>query len=69
MEYEGFKIDKDRLLVLSHLFSEKIDSLTEEIYQLAEESFNINSTKQLSFILLKSFSYPHQRQRQVILLM
>ena len=31
MEYEGFKIDKDRLLELSHLFSEKIDSLTEEI--------------------------------------
>jgi len=58
MEYEGFKIDKDRLLELSHLFSEKIDSLTEEIYQLAEESFNINSTKQLSFILFEKLQLP-----------
>jgi len=53
MEFEGFKIDKDRLVELSHLFSEKIESLTEEIYQLAGESFNINSTKQLSFILFE----------------
>lgn len=58
MEFEGFKIDKDRLVELSDLFSQKIDSLTEEIYQLAGESFNINSTKQLSFILFEKLQLP-----------
>jgi len=58
MEYEGFKVDKDKLQELSALFSERIDKLTQEIYELAEEEFNINSTKQLSVILFEKLGLP-----------
>ncbi|SHJ00020.1 DNA polymerase I [Lutispora thermophila] len=58
MEHEGFKVDKDRLRELSALYSERIDKLTQEIYELAGEEFNINSTKQLSVILFEKLSLP-----------
>ncbi|WP_372996835.1 DNA polymerase I [Lutispora sp.] len=58
MEHEGFKVDKGRLQELSALFSERIDRLTEEIYELAGEEFNVNSTKQLSVILFEKLSLP-----------
>lgn len=58
MEHEGFKVDKDRLRELSALYSDRIDKLTQEIYELAGEEFNINSTKQLSVILFEKLSLP-----------
>ncbi|MFA7573549.1 MAG: DNA polymerase I, partial [Lutispora sp.] len=58
MEHEGFKVDKERLQELSSLFSERLSRLTKEIYELAGEEFNINSTKQLSVILFERLSLP-----------
>lgn len=58
MEHEGFKVDKERLQELSVMYNEKISKLTEEIYELAGEEFNINSTKQLSVILFEKLSLP-----------
>ncbi|MEA4960513.1 DNA polymerase I [Lutispora sp.] len=58
MEHEGFKVDKERLLELSALYSEKLSKLTEEIYGFAGEEFNINSTKQLSVILFEKLMLP-----------
>jgi DNA polymerase-1 len=58
MEYTGFKVDREMLMELGQEFSKQIDSLTEDIYGYAGESFNINSTKQLGVILFDKMSLP-----------
>lgn len=58
MECEGFNIDNATLDILGKNFKEEIDSLTKEIYELADESFNINSPKQLGKILFEKLDLP-----------
>lgn len=58
MEYYGIKVDKHMLMKLEIEFSNMINQLTEEIYQLAGEPFNINSPKQLGEILFERLSLP-----------
>lgn len=58
IEYEGFKVDQEMLKVLSEGFSQQIDALTVDIYTLAGEQFNINSTKQLGVILFEKLGLP-----------
>lgn len=53
MEIYGFKIDADALRDFTESLTKKIEVLEEEIYALAGESFNINSTKQLGVILFE----------------
>ena len=53
MQYEGIYIDKQELLDFGKELQEKIDILTQEIYKLTGEEFNINSTKQLGEILFE----------------
>lgn len=58
MEYEGFNIDKESLTALGVKFKGELDTLTKEIYILAEEEFNINSPKQLGKILFEKLDLP-----------
>lgn len=58
MENIGFHVEKGELKDLSKEFGEKISTLTEEIYQLAGEEFNINSPKQLGQILFERLKLP-----------
>ncbi|MEY8763536.1 MULTISPECIES: DNA polymerase I [Clostridium] len=58
MEYEGFKVDKSRLLEQENKFKVEIDRVQSEIYSLAGEEFNINSTKQLGKILFEKLDLP-----------
>ncbi|MCQ4923697.1 DNA polymerase I [Tissierella carlieri] len=58
MEYYGFKIDTDELKKLGKEYDEEINSLTTEIYTLADVEFNINSPKQLGEILFDKLSLP-----------
>ncbi|NQT86415.1 DNA polymerase I, partial [bacterium] len=51
MERRGLRIDLDLLASLSDDFAKRIDGLTADIYALADEEFNINSTQQLGGIL------------------
>ncbi len=51
MEKEGFKIDVNSLNELNAMYTKEIDELTNKIYELAGETFNVNSPKQLSSIL------------------
>jgi len=51
MQLEGILVDKTRLLEFGEMLNEQITQLTEEIYSLADETFNINSPKQLGVIL------------------
>ncbi|MGB4033349.1 MAG: DNA polymerase, partial [Christensenellales bacterium] len=53
MEVTGFKIDKDMLKSLSKQYDDELKLLIDEIYEIAGESFNINSTKQLGKILFE----------------
>lgn len=56
MEVEGFKIDKKELLRAKSELSSRLLILTQEIYKLAGEEFNINSTKQLAPILFEKLN-------------
>ncbi|MCT8978218.1 DNA polymerase I [Clostridium sp. CX1] len=58
MEYEGFKVDKEKLDELGKKFKSEISSIQKEIYDLAEEEFNINSPKQLGKILFEKLDLP-----------
>ena len=51
MEIEGFPIDRNTLEEFGVDFKKKIDALSEEIYELAGEKFNIASPKQIGEIL------------------
>lgn len=51
MEKTGFKIDQNELKFLDDKYSEELKELTNSIYELAGEEFNINSPKQLGEIL------------------
>ena len=58
MEYEGISADQELLLELQMKYEEKIDNLTKTIYNLAGESFNINSPKQLGNVLFEKLELP-----------
>ncbi len=58
MEYSGFKIDLEVLNQLGHEFQGELDDLTEGIFQLAGEEFNINSPKQIGEILFDKLKLP-----------
>ena len=51
MEYAGFAVDRKNLEEAGDIIKEKIKTLTENIYDLAGEEFNIKSPKQLGVIL------------------
>ena len=53
MEMSGFKVDKDRLIEFTNDLGQKLSQYEKEIYDLAGEEFNINSTKQLGVILFE----------------
>lgn len=53
MQKCGMLIDKGELEAFSRELSVRINELTEEIYTLAGEEFNINSTKQMGVILFE----------------
>lgn len=58
MEFVGFKVDLKILEKLGLHFQEKTRELEKEIYDLAGETFNINSPKQLAVILFDKLSLP-----------
>ena len=53
LEINGFLVYDNQLKEFADKLGEKIDALTNEIYMLAGEEFNINSPKQLGVILFE----------------
>ena len=53
MELEGIKVDRNALKNLSNTFNMELKTLEKEIYSLAGEEFNINSSQQLGVILFE----------------
>ena len=58
MERHGIKVDRDTLSRMSNAFSQKMAALEAEIHELAGESFNVGSPKQLGEILFDKLSLP-----------
>ncbi len=62
MENTGFKVDFDALDKMSVEYKKTLDEISEEIYKLAGEKFNINSTKQLADILFVKLDLQHGKK-------
>ncbi|MBE5820338.1 MAG: DNA polymerase I [Clostridiales bacterium] len=62
MQYEGIYIDKDELIDFGKELQDKLNVLTNEIHELADEDFNINSTKQLGEILFEKLKLTHGKK-------
>ncbi|MCR6515101.1 MAG: DNA polymerase I [Clostridium sp.] len=58
MENIGFNIDEETLKELKDKFKKEIEVTAKEIYDLAEEEFNIGSPKQLGKILFEKLDLP-----------
>lgn len=62
MEYNGMKIDLDELSRQKEDIKNRIDNLTNDIYEVAGETFNISSTKQLGEILFEKLNLPNGKK-------
>lgn len=58
MQYHGFKVDVNKLRELGEEFDDKINDLTQDIYEYSGEKFNINSPKQLGVVLFENLELP-----------
>lgn len=58
MESCGIKVDMDRLHSMGEAITEQLSTIEARIYDLAGESFNINSPKQLGVILFEKLKLP-----------
>ncbi len=61
LEYNGVSIDSDMLRKMSGEIAEELKGLTDKIYELTGEVFNIDSPKQLSDILFGKLNLPPVR--------
>ena len=64
MEERGVRVSVDELKVLERKYGEIIERLTEEIYALAGEPFNIASNKQLGDVLFEKLALPHGKKNK-----
>ncbi len=62
MERRGVLVSAEELDRLAQDFNKRLRELEEYIYQLAGESFNINSPRQLGTILFDKLGLPHGRK-------
>jgi DNA polymerase-1 len=62
MEWEGVTIDTALLSRLSKEYTVKLNRISEEIYAIAGEEFNLNSPKQISEILFTKLNLPKSKK-------
>ena len=62
IEYTGVSIDREYLKFLIEQYDKDISKLTDEIYDISKERFNINSPQQLSCILFKKLNLASARK-------
>lgn len=63
MEYDGVSVDVNYLKELSDYLTDKLAELEDLIYQLAGESFNINSPKQVAEILFDKLGLKGKKKK------
>ena len=64
MERAGFKIDLTALDKVGSEYKEQINTLLEKIVELAGETFNVNSPKQLAYILFEKLGLKHGKKNK-----
>ncbi len=62
MEKTGVYLDAEALEGMSKELGQRIEELTQEIYLLAGEEFNVNSTRQLGVILFEKLGLPVRKK-------
>jgi DNA polymerase-1 len=62
MERAGIDVDRRRLRELSDAFSDQIQQIELQIYDLAGERFNLNSSQQLGTLLFDKLKLPVQKR-------
>ncbi|RPF55388.1 DNA polymerase I [Aquisalibacillus elongatus] len=58
MEYVGVSVDVERIKEMQQDLGERLEKIEEDIYELAGQSFNINSPKQLGKVLFEDLELP-----------
>ncbi len=64
LEYNGIRVDVDRLKQLSDQYGERLTTLEQEIFELAGRPFNIGSPKQLQQVLFEEQKLPRLRRNK-----
>lgn len=62
MQKEGVRVDKEGLKSYGEVLGNRIQVLEKEIYDEADEEFNINSPKQLGVILFEKMNMPYKKK-------
>ncbi len=62
MEYEGIKVDEQELDKIGDKICKRIEELSENIYAISGEKFNIASPKQLADVLFKKMEIPYPKK-------
>ncbi len=62
MEFDGILVDRNKLRDLNKEVKEKIEDITEKIYDFAGYEFNISSPKQLGEILFDKLQLPYAKK-------
>lgn len=65
MEKNGFKLNPITLEEISQYFNEKLNVLKEKIFAEADEEFNINSPKQVAYILFDKLGISTQNNKKL----
>ncbi len=58
MEYQGVQVDENTLLEMGEDLKVRLNTIEKNIHELAGETFNVNSPKQLSVILFEKLQLP-----------
>lgn len=64
LQLRGMYIDKKALSDFGEMLENEIHTITDEIYSLSGEEFNINSPKQLGVILFEKLSLPYGKKNK-----
>ena len=58
MQFAGMKVDKEELIEFGDKLKAQLDGIKNDIYELSETEFNINSPKQLGEVLFEKIKLP-----------
>ncbi len=64
MQYAGMHVDKEELINFGITLKQRLQELTNQIYDIAGEEFNINSTQQLGILLFDKLKLPAPKKNK-----